>query len=40
MSRDGVPVFQKSILGRHAREGEIAALLRAAEPPTRPTESP
>jgi selT/selW/selH-like putative selenoprotein len=28
--RDGAPVFQKSKLGRHARPGEIVALLRAA----------
>jgi predicted Rdx family selenoprotein len=26
--RDGTPVFQKSVLGRHAREGEIVSLLR------------
>ena len=25
--RDGVPVFEKSKLGRHARPGEVLALL-------------
>jgi predicted Rdx family selenoprotein len=28
--RDGVPVFQKSRLGRHAAPGEILNLLRGA----------
>ena len=28
--KDGIPVFQKSKLGRHAAEGEIVRLLRAA----------
>jgi predicted Rdx family selenoprotein len=27
--RDGTPLFEKSKLGRHARPGEVAALLRA-----------
>jgi predicted Rdx family selenoprotein len=27
VSRDGVPVFEKSQLGRHAKPGEIAALI-------------
>ena len=27
--RDGVPVFEKSKLDRHARPGEILALLRS-----------
>jgi predicted Rdx family selenoprotein len=31
VSRDGVPVFEKSKLGRHARAGEIVDLLRAAD---------
>jgi predicted Rdx family selenoprotein len=26
--RDGTPLFEKSKLGRHARPGEVAALLR------------
>jgi predicted Rdx family selenoprotein len=26
--RDGTPVFEKSKLGRHARPGEVVALLR------------
>ena len=30
VSRDGVPVFQKSQLGRHAKPGEIVALIEAA----------
>jgi selenoprotein W-related protein len=30
VARDGVPVFEKSKLGRHAQPGEIARLLRAA----------
>ena len=29
VSRDGVPLFQKSKLGRHAAPGEILALLRS-----------
>lgn len=39
VSLDGTPIFEKSKLGRHAREGEIAGLIerarggRAAEPP-------
>jgi hypothetical protein len=28
--KDGIPVFQKSKLGRHAAQGEIVRLLRAA----------
>jgi predicted Rdx family selenoprotein len=28
--RDGVPVYEKSRLGRHAAKGEIVALLRAS----------
>jgi hypothetical protein len=28
VSRDGVPVFEKSKLGRHAAPGEIVGLLR------------
>jgi hypothetical protein len=28
VSRDGVPVFQKSKSGRHAKAGEIVELLR------------
>ena len=28
VERDGVPVFQKSVLGRHAEPGEVARLLR------------
>jgi selT/selW/selH-like putative selenoprotein len=28
--RDGVPVFEKSKLGRHAKPGEVLELLRAA----------
>jgi hypothetical protein len=28
--RDGVPVFEKSRLGRHARPGEVIGLLEAA----------
>ena len=27
---DGTPVFEKSILGRHAKPGEIVKLLKAA----------
>jgi len=27
--RDGIPVFQKSMLGRHAQQGEIVRLLRS-----------
>lgn len=27
--RDGVPIFEKSKLGRHARPGEILQLLKA-----------
>jgi hypothetical protein len=30
VARDGVAIFQKSVLGRHARAGEILALLRPA----------
>ena len=30
VSRDGVPVFQKSLLRRHAEPGEIPRLLEAA----------
>jgi hypothetical protein len=29
VSRDGVPVFQKSTLGRHAKAGEIVGLLKS-----------
>jgi selT/selW/selH-like putative selenoprotein len=29
VSRDGVPVFEKSKTGRHAKPGEIVALLLA-----------
>lgn len=29
VSRDGAPVFEKSKIGRHARPGEILALLKA-----------
>ena len=29
VSRDGTPVFEKSKLGRHAKPGEIVALLKA-----------
>ena len=29
VTRDGVPVFEKSKVGRHARAGEIVALLKA-----------
>ena len=29
VSRDGMPVFQKSKLGRHAKPGEIVGLLTA-----------
>jgi predicted Rdx family selenoprotein len=29
VSRDGTPVFEKSKLGRHARPGEVAQLLKA-----------
>jgi hypothetical protein len=28
VSRDGVPVFEKSKTGRHARPGEIVSLLK------------
>jgi len=28
--KDGVPLFQKSKLGRHAEQGEVVRLLRAA----------
>jgi len=28
--RDGVPVFEKSKLGRHAKPGEVLGLLKAA----------
>jgi hypothetical protein len=28
--RDGVPIFQKSVLGRHAAPGEVVRLLEAA----------
>jgi predicted Rdx family selenoprotein len=28
--KDGVPVYEKSKLGRHAAKGEIVALLRAS----------
>ena len=28
VSRDGVPVFEKSKTGRHAKPGEIVALLK------------
>jgi len=30
VAKDGAPVFQKSLLGRHARPGEIVTLLRAS----------
>jgi predicted Rdx family selenoprotein len=30
VSKDGVPVFEKSKLGRQAQPGEVARLLRAA----------
>jgi predicted Rdx family selenoprotein len=29
VAKDDAPIFQKSLLGRHARPGEIIALLRA-----------
>ena len=29
VERDGVPIFQKSVLGRHAAPGEIVRLLEA-----------
>jgi predicted Rdx family selenoprotein len=29
VSRDGLPIFQKSKLGRHAKPGEIVGLLTA-----------
>ena len=29
VSVDGTPIFQKSVLGRHAEPGEILRLLRA-----------
>jgi predicted Rdx family selenoprotein len=29
VKRDGLPVFEKSKLGRHARPGEVVELLRA-----------
>jgi predicted Rdx family selenoprotein len=29
VTRDGVPVFEKSKLGRHAKPGEIVSLLKA-----------
>jgi predicted Rdx family selenoprotein len=29
VTRDGTPVFEKSKLGRHAKPGEIVALLKA-----------
>lgn len=29
VERDGVPVFQKSVLGRHAKPGEVVRLLQA-----------
>jgi predicted Rdx family selenoprotein len=29
VSRDGIPIFQKSKLGRHAKPGEIVGLLTA-----------
>jgi predicted Rdx family selenoprotein len=28
--RDGVPIYEKSKLGRHAAKGEIVALLRSS----------
>jgi selT/selW/selH-like putative selenoprotein len=31
VKRDGVPVFEKSKLGRHARPGEVLQLLAAAD---------
>ena len=31
VKRDGVPLFEKSKLGRHARPGEILQLLAAAD---------
>jgi len=34
VTRDGVTLFSKKALGRHARPGEVAALLR--EPPAPP----
>jgi selenoprotein W-related protein len=30
VAKDGIPLFQKSKLGRHADHGEIVRLLRAA----------
>jgi selenoprotein W-related protein len=30
VTKDGIPLFQKSKLGRHAEQGEIVRLLRAA----------
>jgi predicted Rdx family selenoprotein len=30
VSRDGVPIFQKSKLHRHAQPGEVSRLLQAA----------
>ena len=30
VSRDGVPIFQKSKLGRHAERGEVVRLLDAS----------
>jgi predicted Rdx family selenoprotein len=32
VTRDGVPVFEKSKLGRHAKPGEIVRLLRVSGP--------
>lgn len=32
VARDGVPVFQKSKLKRHAEPGEVARLLEQTEP--------
>jgi predicted Rdx family selenoprotein len=29
VTRDGKPIFEKSKLGRHARQGEIVSLLEA-----------
>jgi len=37
VTADGAPIFEKSKLDRHARPGEIVALLEAAQRPRGPS---
>ena len=34
VTRDGVPIFEKSKLGRHARPGEIVEILKGTDSKT------